>query len=152
MRRTVLALTIAALWLMTLASTTLARATTTSFTATETTVHAGVPDRQWVSGHILHVRGEVDTGTLSGGLVGTITTTINVDVDQNTGRGTVHGAFVIMTASETWTGAFSGTIGATTGTGQFVGHGNHGTKIMGTFTQTTPTTFVLRGRILDPHG
>jgi hypothetical protein len=152
MRRTVVAVILASLWLTILAGPTVARATTTSFTATETTVHAGVPDRQWVSGHILHVRGEVDTGTLSGGLVGTITTTINVDVDLATGRGNIHGSFVIVTASETWTGAFSGTITATTGTGNFIGQGSHGTKIMGSFTQSSATTFILNGVVLDPHG
>jgi formylmethanofuran dehydrogenase subunit C len=151
MRRSMVALVVAGVGLASLAGPVLAEATT-SFTATEITVQMGAPDRVWVSGHILHIRGEVDTGTLAGDLVGTIITTINGNVDLNTGNGTLDGSFVIATASETWTGSFRGTITPSGGSGSFVGQGVTGTTIIGTFIQTSPTTFIDTGVILDPHG
>lgn len=134
------------------ASPALARATKTPFMATETSapVQQG---KTWVSGHILHIRGEVDAGPVTGDLEGTITIGINLDLDLNTGTGRIHGTFSIATQAVTWSGSFAGAItGEAESSGRFGGQGTDGTKLLGRFTQTGENTFDLTGIILDPHG
>jgi hypothetical protein len=82
------------------ASPAMARATKTPFSATETSapVQEGT---SWVSGHIFHVRDEVDAGTVTGDLEGTIISTVNLNVDMNTGKGELHGSFIIATDAVT---------------------------------------------------
>jgi hypothetical protein len=152
MRRSALVIILASLSLAVVAGPATARATATPFAATETTTSQGAPDALWVSGRILHIRGEVDTGTLAGDLVGTITTVIDGNVNLDTGDGTTHGTFVITTATETWSGTFRGTISPDGVNGRFDGQGLNGTKIFGSFTTIAPGVFIDSGVVLDPQG
>ncbi len=133
------------------ASPAMAQATRTPFSATETSgpVQEG---KSWVSGHILHIRGELDAGTVTGDLEGTITITVNLNVEMNTGKGELYGTFTIATDAVSWSGSFAGAISGPLSSGRFGGQGTDGTNLMGHFTQTGENTFDLSGIILNPHG
>lgn len=152
MRRVMVLAFLAAMAVQMVASPALAKATKTPFSATETSgpIQEG---KTWVSGHILHIRGEVDAGTVTGDLEGTITIGLNLDLDLNTGTGHVYGTFAIATESVTWSGSFTGAItGEAQSSGRFGGQGTDGTNLLGHFTQIGENTFDLSGVILNPHG
>jgi hypothetical protein len=111
-----------------------------------------VPGRAWVSGHVFHLRQEVDTGTVHGDLEGTITLRVNINTDLHTGRGVVFGKFWLSAADVTWTGSFNGKLTSDASRGRFIGQGSDGSKLMGTFTQIAPGTDQDEAIILSPHG
>ncbi len=130
----------------------LATSTKTPFSAS-TTVTEVDPGNTWMSGHIFHIRGEIDEGPVSGDLVGSITLVINANIDLNSGMGRTFGNFTLATSDVTWEGSFSGAItGETSSEGRFIGQGTDGTKLKGAFTQVSADTFDLEGTILSPHG
>jgi hypothetical protein len=151
MRRLLVAAFLAVATIELAASPAMAKATKTPFSATETSapVQEG---KSWTSGHIFHIRGEVDAGTVIGDLVGTITITVNLNVDVNTGKGELFGKVSIATDAVTWSGSFAGKISGPLSSGRFGGQGTDGTRLMGRFTQTGENTFDLSGFILNPHG
>lgn len=58
------------------------------------------PGKVWMSGHILHIRGQVEEQiVISGDLVGTQVLVLNLDLDTRTGRANVHN---IVTLDVTW--------------------------------------------------
>ena len=128
-------------------------ATRTSVTFTDTTVSTGTPERMWVSAdQVLHVRGQPQTTTVAGDLTGTFQLDLNLNLDLTTGEGVLFGEFTLATTSGTWTGTFSGTISPDGVTGRFVGQGDDGSKIIGTFTSISATSFLNEAIILDPQG
>lgn len=87
--------------------------------ASGTGAAAGVitnPGKMWVSGHILHIRGQVEEQTVvSGDLVGTQHLVLNLDLDTRTGRANVHN---IVTLDVLWVSrGISGRL-----RGHFAGH------------------------------
>lgn len=73
------------------------------------------PDRVWVTGNVLHLRGVVTTGRTFGDpyFAGTFENTINIDLNMVTGSGNVHGYGKIMPDDfdGTWEGGhFTGPI------------------------------------------
>ena len=151
MRRVLVLSFLAAAAVQLVASPAMARATKTPFSAMETSVPVQ-EGKTWVSGHIFHVRGEVDAGPVTGDLDGTITIHVNLNVDMNTGKGELYGTFTIATDAVSWSGHFTGAISGPLSSGRFGGQGTDGIKLMGHFTQTGENTFDLSGVILDPHG
>ena len=128
-------------------------ATKTSVTFTDSVVSTGAPERVWTSDdQILHVRGQPQTTVVAGDLTGTIQLVVNLNLDLTTGNGELFGTFTLTTTTGTWAGSFRGELTATGASGTFVGQGDDGTKIMGSFTSTGPTSFLNEAVILDPHG
>jgi hypothetical protein len=151
MRRAVILLAAAAFLPAAIASQAWAGATRTPFTVTE----ASVPIQDgngWLSGHIFHVRGEVDEGPVTGDLTGTITIVVNLNVDTHSGQGELFGTFTLATADVTWSGHYTGSTTSDTSRGRFLGQGTNGSKLDGSFTQNGDGTFTLTGTILSPHG
>lgn len=126
-----------------------------SFTATATISPSGSPARAWVDAEgVSHTRGQVLTGTVAGGISGTVNVLDNSNIDV-TGTGDDFGSFEIATFNGGWEGRYSGTFSGGVLTGGFVGQGTgamDGMKIMGSFVTTGPGVFVLQGMILNPHG
>src|SRR5713226_7146445 len=105
-------------------------ATKTSFTARVKLVSFGPPRRFWTSDGQSHLRGEVDSGTVSGDLRGTYSEVFNANFHGEE-QATTFGSFTITTSSVTWQGVARGKITRGISTGTFVGHGTDGSKIMG---------------------
>jgi hypothetical protein len=150
MRRIVL-LVMVALGLMALAAPAPA-ATRTPVTFTDTTISTGTPKRVWTSGGVLHVRGMPQTTAVSGDLTGTFSLQVNLNLDLATGTGELYGKFILTTSTVTWEGSFTAQITSTGASGKFIGQGSDGTKIIGTFTQISSTSFLNEAVILAPHG
>jgi hypothetical protein len=131
---------------------TMAKATKTPFTGTLTYTSIGDPERRWMSGNVLHARGQVNSGSVTGGLVGTATVIANYNFNLVTGVATQWGTFVVATEERTWEGAFRGKFTATANVGSFVGQGTDGSKIRGDFVLAGAVMFALEGTILDPNG
>jgi hypothetical protein len=151
MRRMVLLFLAVGLGLMMFAQSA-AAATKTPLTFTDTVASPGTPERTWVSGDVLHMRGQPQTTVAAGDITGGFRLDVNLNVDLVTGRGELFGKFALITATVTWEGSFAASITPEGVSGTFVGHGTDGTKIMGTFTSTGPATFLNEAVILDPHG
>jgi hypothetical protein len=128
-----------------------AKATKTHVSFTDTTT-TSVPGREWQSGPIFHVRGEVETGPVEGDLVGTITVHANVNINVTTGQGVVFGKFSLVTADVTWSGSFVGKLSGDAGHGRFIGQGTDGSKLRGTFTSIGGGANQDEAAILSPHG
>jgi hypothetical protein len=128
-------------------------ATRTAVTFTDTTVSTGTPERMWISDdQMLHVRGQTQTTAVTGDLTGSFQLDVNLNLDLTTGSGVLFGDFTLTTTSGTWTGAFNGTISPDGVSGRFVGQGDDGSKITGTFTSIGPDSFLNEAVILAPHG
>jgi hypothetical protein len=128
-------------------------ATKTSVTFTDTVVSVGAPERVWVSDdQVLHVRGQPQTTVVAGDLTGTFQLVANVNLDLNTGTGELFGKFTLTTSSVTWVGSFTAQITSAGVSGTFVGQGDDGTKIRGSFTSISANSFLNQAVILDPHG
>jgi len=93
-------------------------------------VSFGPPRRFWTSDGQSHLRGEVDSGTVSGDLRGTYSEVFNANFHGEE-QATTFGSFTITTSSVTWQGVARGKITRGISTGTFVGHGTDGSKIMG---------------------
>ena len=86
----------------------LARASKTHVTFTETIVSDSEPEREWVSGQVLHFRGVVEVTAVTGDLKGSITAVLNGNINLRTGTGAVSGPFTFVTSNVTWDGSFTG--------------------------------------------
>jgi hypothetical protein len=133
------------------ALTTLARpamaATKTPFTAVAVYDTFGDPERQWYSDGVLHIRGQLISGTITGDLEGTISIVINLNINED-GSNEQWGTFVITTLEVTYEGTFQSGNGET---GTFRGEGNDGTSLtQGRFFNDEESH--IEGIILDPHG
>jgi hypothetical protein len=126
-----------------------ARATKTHVSFTETTLSDSEPQRQWISGQVLHFRGVVEVTAVTGDLEGRITAVLNGNVNLHTGAGSVFGPFTFVTSSVSWTGSFRGDPG---GAGTFIAQGSDGSKIHGSFVPTGPETLQDEAVILSPKG
>jgi hypothetical protein len=126
-------------------------ATKTPVAFTDTVVTVGAPARSWTGDGVLHVRNQPQTLTLSGDLTGSISLNVSLDLRLDTLTGAIYGQFEITTDTVTWAGSFAGRITPNGASGQFAGQGSDDTKIMGTFAQTGPGTFLDEAIILDPH-
>jgi hypothetical protein len=127
-------------------------ATQVSFAATLSFEGPGEPERSWQSGPILHVRGEPNSGSVSGDLSGPASIINDFNLDLRTIDGTNRGTFTIASGEITWEGTFRGTLRAGFNEGTFLGHGSDGSLIRGSFTQTDDVglEFLLEGMILQP--
>lgn len=111
-----------------------AQAQTTEATGYEVTCSIQ-PGSEWLSGDILHIRGEVattrtvasnlQTGKAEPRLIGTNTILLNIDVNTATGRGTLHGSTTFQPdgIAGTWETRFTGTIRDGIVAVHAVGHG-----------------------------
>lgn len=105
-----------------------------------------IPGTSWISGHIVHVRGEVDSGVVVGDLTGTISIVFNFDRDLNGPNFTGWGTAVITTANVTWQGTFR----QHDSTGSFEAQGTDGSKLLGTFIVPFDGTVPTQAIILQP--
>lgn len=103
---------------------------------------------------VLHLRGQVNEGPLSGDLSGVGRTVIDIDTKGThlTGRGT----FVFLTPDGTWEGRFEGKGDGPVFAGHLQGSGIDGAvagmKFNGTFTDAAVNdVFDIVGRMLDPR-
>jgi hypothetical protein len=128
----------------------MAKATRTSFIAELMYTSIGDPEEQWTSGNVFHVRGQLNSGDVTGDLEGTASVLANYNLNLLTGVATQWGTFVVATDERTWEGVFHGKFTDTENFGSFVGQGTDGSKISGDFTQTGEVAFVLQGTILEP--
>jgi hypothetical protein len=126
-----------------------AQASKTYVSFTETTTSVTPPQQEWVSGTTYHFRGLVEVTAVAGDLDGTITAVINGDVNMNTGAGAAWGPFTFVTSTVTWSGSFRGD---PEGSGTFIGLGNDGSTIHGSFVQTAPDILEDEAVILSPTG
>lgn len=129
-----------------------AAATKTPVTFTDTVVTVGAPARSWTGGGVLHVRDQPQTLTLSGDLTGSISLNVSLDLRLDTLTGAIYGQFAIVADTVTWAGSFAGRITPDGASDQFAGQGSDDTKILGTFTQTGPGTFLDEAIILNARG
>jgi hypothetical protein len=127
----------------------LARASKAHVTFTETIVSDSEPQREWVSGEVLHFRGVVEVTAVTGDLEGTITAELNGNINMNSGAGAVFGPFTFVTSNVTWSGSF---MGDPSGSGTFVAQGSDGSKIFGSFVPAGPDILEDEAVILSPHG
>jgi hypothetical protein len=126
-----------------------AQASKTYVSFTETTTSATPPQQEWVSGGTYHFRGLVEVTSITGDLEGTITAVINGEVNLDTGAGAAWGTFTFVTSTVTWSGSFRGD---QKGSGTFIGLGNDGSTIHGSFVQTAPDILEDEAVILSPTG
>jgi hypothetical protein len=126
-----------------------AQASKTHVTFTETTVSITPPQQEWVNGGVYHFRGLVGRTAITGDLHGTITATYGGNINLKTGTGGVFGRFTFVTSAVTWSGSFRG---LASGEGTFVGHGDDGSKIHGSFAPIGPDTLLDEAVILAPKG
>ncbi len=131
-----------------------AKSSTTPFTAAGVFAPTGDPVRFWIDEDgVQHIRGQPNAGTLSGGLVGSLTFELNANIDPATGGGDLHGPFAMTTNMGSFEGSFSGMITGGLASVEFVGQSRDGAKIMGTTTEIAPMVpAVFEGTILSPHG
>ncbi len=122
-----------------------ASATTTRFTALDAACSI-TPGIQWVSGNVLHIRGEVDAKRIASSdprVNGSEHVVVNLDVNLTNGNGAGWGTFVIRpdTIKGTWNGTFSGTITTNVFAGYGVGQGTgvlQGYKLTARFQEIQP--------------
>jgi len=127
----------------------LAHASKTHVTFTETIVSDSEPEREWVSGQVLHFRGVVEVTAVTGDLKGSITAVLNGNINLRTGTGAVSGPFTFVTSNVTWDGSFTGD---PSGAGTFIAQGSDGSKIHGSFVPTGPDTLADEAVVLVPKG
>ena len=135
-----------------LALTTLARpamaATKTPFAALIVFDTFGDPERQWYSDGLLHIRGQLISGPVTGDLEGTISNVVNLNVHED-GTNEQWSTFVITTLGVTYEGTSRSGNGST---GTFQAQGSDGTSLsQGTYINDEEGTHI-EGIILDPHG
>ena len=128
---------------------------------------AELPGESWITKDgILHVRGAVGVGPLSGDIPGIMTFTLNAEIDLNTGVGVMHGKYV----SDHGDGNFEGTYRTENtgvvnyeGTAIAQGTGAYEGMVMrtsfwgynlylGGYTGPDGVYFDFVGTILSPHG
>jgi hypothetical protein len=126
-----------------------ARATKTHVSFTETTVSVTPPQKEWLNGGVYHFRGLVEKTAIAGDLHGTITATYGGNINLKTGTGAVAGRFTFVTSAVTWIGSFRG---LADGSGTFVGQGDDGSKIHGSFVPIGPEILQDEAVILAPRG
>src|SRR2546425_2884744 len=130
-----------------------AAATTTPITATATLMLAE-PGETRTSDGIIHIRDQVQTGTVSGtgGLNGSVRVVGRSDVEMATGTGTGSGKFMITVTSGTWEGSFEGRFDAGLFSGKLVAQGTGalaGQILRGSISQTAANRiYFLKGTIL----
>jgi hypothetical protein len=148
-----------------------AGAVATTFTGLEVTCSEAPAAREWVSGDVLHVRGQLVTTrivTTDDRTTGTNTIVLNLDLNLKNGSGGLYGTFHLQPdqVNGLWEGRFSGhftnfvtSVHATGhGTGELAGLQEmvalQGTELPADNPCPTgaPTAATLvTGRILDPH-
>lgn len=130
-----------------------AAATTTPITATATLMLAE-PGETRTSDGIIHIRDQVQTGTVSGtgGLNGSVRVVGRSDVEMATGTGTGSGKFTIMVTGGTWEGSFEGRFDGGVFSGKLVAQGTGalaGKLLRGSISQRAPNRiYFLTGTIL----
>ena len=129
-----------------------------SFTATITFGPLGTPEKFWIDDQgVAHYRGVPSTGTITGDIVGTVSSLSNANFDA-AGNGDTSSFFTISPASGgTWTGHANSTLVAGVASGKLVAQGSgalDGTKIMGStmFLLFVDEPEIVQGIILSPHG
>lgn len=137
-----------------------AEATSTSFTSEaviEDVVDQG--EVRETDGGVIIVRGQelsgTETITIDGeDFPGDLDLTINVNLDQDTGKGSMNGTWELNTPNlGHWSGTLQGNINdGLIQQGTFQGHGIEGTetKQRGTFTEVEKGVLKVEGQILDP--
>ncbi len=135
-----------------------AAATTTDITATASLTITDL-GRNWISDGIIHFRDQVQEGTVSGGISGTVRVVgrSDVTIPPATGTGTASGKVTItVTSGGTWEGSFEGRFDGGLFSGKLVAQGTGalaGQILRGSVTQTLPNRdYALTATILNPGG
>lgn len=123
----------------------------------------GVPDKEWVAGDNMHLRGITEMGEVTGDLEGTYSVVGNYHLNMLTGEGQSYGKLTLVLTFNGLSGTFEGTYvgklsdfafsltiyGVAQGiSGDFVGMKFIGTAIW----STLDGSYAYEGFILDPRG
>ena len=123
----------------------------------------GVPDKEWVAGDNMHLRGITEMGDVTGDLEGTYSVVGNYHLNMLTGEGQSFGKLTLVLTFNGLSGTFEGTyVGKLSdfgfsliiwGVTQGISGDVEGMKFMGTAVWSTlDGTYAYEGYILDPHG
>ena len=122
----------------------------------------GIPDKEWVAGDKMHLRGITEMGEVAGDLEGTYSVVGNYHLNQATGEGQSFGKGIGILTWNGLTGTFEFTwvqklsdFGDSLTmwvVGQGISEDAEGLKLIGTVTGSSPEPFEYEAIILDPHG
>jgi hypothetical protein len=139
-----------------------AQATRTAVSGIMITTGVGGPDKEWIVGNNMHLRGISEMGVVTGDLEGTFDVLGNYHLNLLTGEGQSSGKGTFILTGNGLTGTFEGTyVGKLIDFGDslttfLVAHGIsgevEGMKFFGTATFSWPGPYQYEGYILDPHG
>ena len=137
-------------------------ATRTAVSGMMITTGVGAPDKEWIAGDNMHLRGITEMGVVTGDLEGTFSVVGNYHLNLLTGEGQSSGKGTFVLTGNGLTGTFEGTyVGKLSDFGDslitfLVAHGIsgevEGMKILGTATWLYPGPYEYEGFILDPRG
>jgi hypothetical protein len=112
------------------------------------------PGTVWVSANTFHIRGEMDTGIVTGDLTGTISLVVNRDFNVRPVGGLAgsaeRGTFTLTTATVTWVGTFTDSGIAGHGANNLEGHGTDGSTILGKIYGQADGSILIQGTIIAP--
>jgi len=117
----------------------------------------GGPDKEWVAGDNMHLRGMTEMGVVTGDLEGTYSVIGNYHLNLLTGEGQSFGKGMFMLTNGTFEGNYVGKVSffGESITIWVVAHGTseevEGMKLVGTAIWSSGQ-YTYEGFILDPHG
>jgi hypothetical protein len=140
-----------------------AKATKTPISGFMIPMGSGGPDKEWVKGDNMHLRGITEMGEITGDVEGTYSVVGNYHLNLLTGEGQSFGkGIVFLTWNDGLTGTFEGTyVGKVSDSGEsltmwVVTQGTsgdaEGLKLIGTVTGSSPGPYEIEGFMIDPHG
>ena len=123
----------------------------------------GAPDKEWVAGDNMHLRGITEMGEVTGDLQGTYSVVGNYHLNMLTGEGQSFGKLTLVLTFNGLSGTFEGTyVGKLSdfgfsltiyGVTQGISGDVEGMKFIGTaIWSTLDGSYAYEGFILDPHG
>ena len=149
--------------MLTIPKVCLASAVKTAVSGEMIQLGVGVPDKEWVAGDNMHLRGITEMGEVTGNLEGTYSVVGNYHLNMLTGEGQSFGKLTLVLTFNGLSGTFEGTYvgklsdfgfsltiyGVTHGISEEV----EGMKFMGTAVWSTlDGSYAYEGFILDPQG
>ena len=139
-----------------------AQATMTAISGEMISMGSGVPDKQWIAGNNMHVRGITEMGEVTGDVEGTYSLVGNYHLNMLTGEGQSFGKITFVVTfnglSGTCEGPYAGKV-SDFGESQTIWSVVQGTsgdfegmKVLATTTWLSPGPSEYEAIILDPHG
>ena len=141
----------------------LAIATKTEVSGVMLRTGVGVPEKEWVAGDNMHLRGITEMGEVTGDLEGTYSVQGNYHLNMLTGEGQSFGKLTLVLTFNGLSGTFEGTYAGKLsdfgvsltiwGVAQGISGDFKGMKFLGTaIWSSLDESYDYEGFILDPHG